>query len=234
MISNDRNSGSEFNFLIKNDAYRIKNYPDNYFHSVLDVGANIGFFSVYMRMKNPNASIVAVEPCIETCRYLRQNLNMLYIPIEEKALGSGQPLYLEKGQRGKHEILGHIFAENSKYENTYKVETITLKQLNDKYKVRRPYVVKMNCEGGEKHLIDDSTSHTVLKKADFIGLMVHYQNDRNLSYSKHWLKLEDYETFLHNLLGDTHYIERHHNNKRGSSIYSIYKYKEFSYGAEGN
>ena len=230
MISNDRDSGSEFNFLVRNDAYRIRKYPENYFHSILDIGANIGVFSTFMRMRHPNANIVAVEPCIETCRYLRQNLNMLYVPIEEKALGTSSPLYFEKGQRGKHEILGHIFAEKSTYADTYRVEAITLKQLNDKYKIRRPYAVKLNCEGGEKHLIEDVTSHPVLLKADFIGMMVHYKNEINSSYSQHWLKLEDYDNFLYSLLGKTHHIVRHTNNGRGSSICSIYKNKEFSYG----
>jgi len=231
MISNDRNSGSEFNFLVKNDAYRIRKYPENYFHSILDIGANIGVFSTFMRMRHPKAEIVAVEPCIETCRYLRQNLNMLYVPIEEKALGTRTPLYFEKGQRGNHEILGHIFAEKSTYADTYRVESITLKQLNDKYKVRRRYALKLNCEGGEKHLIDDKSSHSVLLKADFIGMMVHYKTERNTSYSQYWIELEDYDNFLHSLLGKTHHIERHTDNtKRGSSVYSIYKDKEFSCG----
>ena len=230
MISNDRNTGNEFKFLIRDDTYGVRKYPENYFKSIIDIGANIGMFSAFMRMRHPEANIVAVEPCIETCRYLIQNLNMLNVHIEEKALGTISPLYLKKGRRGNHEIMGHIFSEESDYENTYRVESITLKQLNDKYKIRRPYLLKINCEGGESHLVNDPSSHPILKKADFIGMMAHYKNERNISYSQNWLTADEYDEFINKLFLDTHHIKRHTNNKHGSCVYSIYKNKEFSYG----
>jgi len=230
MISNDRNTGNEFKFLIRNDTYGVRRYPENYFKFILDVGANIGMFSTFMRMRHPEATIIAVEPCIETCRYLRQNVNMLDVVIEEKALGLVSPLYLRKGRRGNHEIMGHIFSQESNYEDTYRVESISLKQLNDKYKVRRPYLLKINCEGGEGSLIDDISSHSVLQKADFIGMMVHYKNEKNVSYSQDWRTLEEYDNFFNSLFSDTHSVFRHHNNSHGTSVYSIYKDKEFYNG----
>jgi len=230
MISNERNSGIEFDFIIRKNLYKINKYPENYFKVIFDIGANIGLFSVFIRMRHPDSKIIVVEPCIETCRYLRQNINRLDIFLEEKALGSKSPLYLEKGRRGKHEILGHIFSEESKYSDTYRVESITLEQLADKYDLKEPYAIKVNCEGGEKHLLEDTSSHPILKRADFIGVMVHYKNKRNKSYSQSWLTLEEYESFFNNLLGQTHYIERHHDNRHGTSVYSIYKDRRFADG----
>lgn len=224
MISDSRGVANEVGFLITKDAYRIRSYPENAFKFILDIGANIGIFSVFARMRHPNAKIIAVEPCIETCRYLRQNIEMLDISLEEKAIGDGSTLYLDKGKRGKHEILGHKFMSTSEYENTYRVESITLKQLNDKYSVRRPYALKLNCEGGEFAVSQDLSSFSVLRKAEFIGVMIHYKTDRNAHYSSGWSTLEYYDSFFEEVLSDTHRIDRHHNDaKRGSSIYSIYK-----------
>jgi FkbM family methyltransferase len=46
---------------------------------ILDVGANIGLFSLYMKQKYPAARILAFEPAPENYRALRQNLELHHI-----------------------------------------------------------------------------------------------------------------------------------------------------------
>ncbi len=107
MISDSKNRGNEVKLIVNRDIYQVRRYADNYFHSILDIGANLGIFSVFMRMRHPDATIVAVEPCMETCQYLRQNINMLNIHVQEKAFGNGQPYYFTP--RAEAHMLNNMF-----------------------------------------------------------------------------------------------------------------------------
>jgi len=52
-----------------------RHYPVNSSYDVvLDIGANVGMFTLYAAREAPNARIIAVEPFPETCRKLREHV----------------------------------------------------------------------------------------------------------------------------------------------------------------
>jgi len=55
-------------------CYDDINLPEHAF--VVDVGANIGMFSIFIKRNYPDAQILAFEPAPETARILRQNLDL--------------------------------------------------------------------------------------------------------------------------------------------------------------
>ncbi|WP_378741127.1 FkbM family methyltransferase [Nocardia brasiliensis] len=56
---------------------------------IIDVGANIGLFSMYMKQRYPNARIAAYEPAPETAQALRKNLDPFTdISVHEHCLGT--------------------------------------------------------------------------------------------------------------------------------------------------
>jgi FkbM family methyltransferase len=70
--------------------------------AVLDAGANVGSFSLYVRWRIPDARITAVEPDPENLSYLRRNLAQLPAPtvnIRPVAIGRGAGRAALSGER---------------------------------------------------------------------------------------------------------------------------------------
>jgi FkbM family methyltransferase len=71
-------SGDEARFIYKeifeDGCYDVSNLPETPF--IIDAGANIGMFSLYMKQKYPSAKILAFEPAPETYNILRRNIEL--------------------------------------------------------------------------------------------------------------------------------------------------------------
>ncbi|KAH7322397.1 FkbM family methyltransferase [Stachybotrys elegans] len=62
------------NEIFNNHCYDIEKFSDQPF--MIDVGANIGLFSMYMKRKYPGAKILAFEPAPVTYGILQRNLEL--------------------------------------------------------------------------------------------------------------------------------------------------------------
>ncbi|WDK15625.1 FkbM family methyltransferase [Colletotrichum graminicola] len=60
--------------IYEDRCYDGFNLPDSPF--IIDAGANIGLFSLYIKQQCPSATILAFEPAPETYKILRQNLKL--------------------------------------------------------------------------------------------------------------------------------------------------------------
>jgi len=209
MISNYKNQGNEFKHIVAKDLYGVKEYQSNYFDIIFDIGANIGFFSVYMRMKHPYTRIVAVEPSIEVCNYLRQNINMLNIELEEKALGNGERFFL----LSRGHILDSMFVPKREGDS-YSVESISLISLFEKYncKLSDRYLIKLDCEGGEKYIIGDKKSEEIVINAQHIGMEIHFKSQK--TPFDDWLSFSDYDNWIKKIFNN-HIISFHTYNMDG-------------------
>lgn len=216
MITNVYKKGNEYFKIIHRDIYKVRGWRDGSFDVIYDIGANIGLFSVFMKMRHPMAEVIAVEPSMECLLYLRYNVNMFNIKIEEIALGNGKPLYI---QRRGH-ILDSMFVEQSK---GYNIESITLYDLFRKYGGER-YFLKFNCEGGEKYLIGDELSENIISNALQASFQVHYKTDD--TPFEHWLDLDTYDKWFFDTFDKTHKIAKYSLlNKSGSTQYCLVKRK---------
>ncbi|MFI2431130.1 FkbM family methyltransferase [Streptomyces sp. NPDC018693] len=75
--------------IFKDNNYEHSGLPEAPF--VIDVGANIGLFSLYMKQKYPAARVIAFEPAPENRQALRQNLELHQIDdvtVHPYAVGS--------------------------------------------------------------------------------------------------------------------------------------------------
>ncbi|KAK2034914.1 FkbM family methyltransferase [Colletotrichum zoysiae] len=83
-------SKDEASFIYK-EIYQDKCYdgfelPESPF--IIDAGANIGLFSVYMKQKHPSATILAFEPAPQAYDLLRRNLELHHVSdVETHAFG---------------------------------------------------------------------------------------------------------------------------------------------------
>ena len=220
MISNQKNEGkSEVGNIVHKDLYRVQNYPQNYFDYIVDIGANIGIFSVMMRMLHPKATIIAIEPAEETFAYLQQNTNMLNIITERIALGDGSRLYFQ--ERPDKHILNHMFVKEKGEQWS---DSSTLYGLFDRYNmlVKNRYMLKFDCEGGEKSLVNDPFSESIIRNAEHVSMEIHFQS-RSTPY-KHWLTYDEYNSWVRSAFQDTHSIDYYCSSKnQGYGHYCLVK-----------
>ncbi|MBJ12828.1 MAG: hypothetical protein CMG62_07105 [Candidatus Marinimicrobia bacterium] len=145
-----------FNNVYLPDGYKIK--PDDV---VVDVGANIGIFSIFSAMYTQK-KIYSIEPFNENIKYLKKNIlinsfkNLIQIePYALSDIDSEKKLYISKTSGGHLLFNKNI---NGKLEKFVKVPTKNLKYLINKYNLKRINFLKLDCEGSEGHIIKSLTS----------------------------------------------------------------------------
>lgn len=77
-----------YNEIFRDHAYDVATLPSNAF--IIDAGANVGMFSLYMKRKYPLSTILAFEPAPETFQMLSDNVKLHKlkgVELHECALG---------------------------------------------------------------------------------------------------------------------------------------------------
>lgn len=128
----------------------------------LDVGANVGYFSVLAaRRVGPQGQVVAIEPAISRQEKLRQNLVLSQctnVAVVEAAVGGHEGMALLHLGHATHMGQSSILPiENSS--GAYEVRVATLPELVAPDLLRRSRVVKIDVEGLEQDVIDGLAPH---------------------------------------------------------------------------
>ena len=209
MISNNKNDGqSEVRMIVTNDIYKVASLLPGDLDFIVDIGANIGVFSVMMRMKHPRAKIIAVEPCIETKYYLEKNTDMLNIDVLPYALGDGGEVsFLNIDDN----LLRNVFISNK--HNTYHVESLTLGNIFDKQKLdmSQNYLLKFDCEGAEQFLIGDPIAENIIRNSLQTSLEIHFKSEKT-PYD-FWLDFTSYNDWVYKNFSDSHLINYYKSRK---------------------
>lgn len=158
-----------FKEILRDDCYRmVETFRRGVRpQTILDIGANIGFFTLQARVLFPEAEIICVEPCPETFAALEQNTAHLRVWKKQMALGTGPTMKL---CRDPHSDGSHRCVPDDGQPGD-RVETIRLIEL-----VRActsPYIMKFDCEGGEASLLTDPESGPCLVGAAHWALEYH-------------------------------------------------------------
>jgi len=80
--------GIRFAFIdiFLDDVYGLRNATGQY-TSILDVGANVGFFTLYARIRFPNSVIHSYEPNIQLARFLNHQASLAKARVFLEAVG---------------------------------------------------------------------------------------------------------------------------------------------------
>jgi FkbM family methyltransferase len=189
-------------FEIINEIYIIKEY-DKLLHFikensiVIDVGAQIGVFSVLAGKLKKGVRVYSYEPFKPNCELLEKNieLNNLKENIFAYELGVG-------GKKGKRELIicdentgGHgFFCENGSTKTT--INVISLKDIFEKNKIKKCDFLKMDCEGAEYEIILN-TSDKYLKKIKAITMEFH--KNGNIENLKNFLEQKGFKVEITNI-----------------------------------
>lgn len=157
-----------------NKIYNPMHMSVNSDDTVVDIGANIGVFSLYAA-KHFAKNIYAIEPMFENIYRINNNfeINNLSKPTVINAAVSDKngfaKLYL--GDLDSH---GLLFDHNHKQKFTMyqKVKTMTLDKIVFLYKIKRINFLKIDCEGSEGEVIKSIKDKT-WKIIDKIAIEYH-------------------------------------------------------------
>lgn len=139
---------------------------------IIDIGANIGTFSVYAAKKFPNAKIYAFEPGRKTYSALVENLQINGIknvtPIQSAVADKrGKLKFFESSASG----LSSLYASR-KGSAEYEVPTLSLDDVFTENAITHCDLMKMDCEGAEYDIFFN-TSKKTMDKISSISLEYH-------------------------------------------------------------
>lgn len=163
------------------DTYDLRKHVAWGIGAVLDIGANVGSFSLMSRILFPIARIYAIEPCRESYDYLANHVGLWSVRCHNFALGNGENLHFHGTEKsGFNKFFTTQELEANKLEPTYTIPSYPLSTMFANLKVddggvnkKRPYIIKMDCEGGERFLLDDPGAMTCIRNSVAFLLELH-------------------------------------------------------------
>jgi FkbM family methyltransferase len=170
---------------------------------VLDIGANIGIFSVFATLFMKAKKVIALEPVQKTYKWLCQNieannLSARTIPIQKGIGNTNGQMEIWLGSTSVHSCM--YKRNNRKFESgeVEIVETISLERLFQELKIEKVDMCKMDCEGAEVEAIMN-TPNDVLQRINNIAMEYHFpSNQYNIELLLGKLKSANFECIHHN------------------------------------
>lgn len=170
------------NEIVYNKLYTPEGFEIGPNDVVVDIGANIGIFSVYASTKT-SGQIHSFEPFPENFDYLKRNISHNSdgnikphnFAVSDK-IGT-QKLFISESSGG-HLLFDHNI--HGVIQNSIEIHTTTLESLMDENSLSQIDFMKIDCEGAEGQIIQ-STSMEYLSRINRIAMEFH----DNVSVIKH-------------------------------------------------
>jgi FkbM family methyltransferase len=162
---------------------------------VVDLGANIGMFSLFAAKLSPSVQVYAFEPAPETFDLLRKNVlanKLSNVQCHQCAVSSKtgkQTLYLDVGSTADTTVASRIKEPASV--RTQEVDCISLDELFARCGISRCNLMKVDVEGAEFEIFEAASLQT-LAKIDAIAMEYHEHEDRRHHELSDLLKAHGY------------------------------------------
>jgi len=174
-------------FGIINEVYIVKEYHKllNFIKKdsvVIDIGGQIGVFSIFASRIAKEGKILSFEPFVENYEMLQKNIklngltNVKLFKLGVAGKSGRRELVISKENTG-----GHSFYETNG--KKVEVETITLEDVFKKNKISKCDFLKMDCEGAEFEILLN-TPKNILKKINSIAMEYHEEAGSVLELKK--------------------------------------------------
>ena len=208
-----------FREVVRRDTYLIRDLKQNDIEFIIDIGACLGVFSTYARFLFPMATIIAIEPEKETYIDLEHNVKGLYVTCDNLAYGDGRDLYsTDNGGSGVQQ-----FDNTPSNDNSYKIQSFSLTGILNKHNIKtyENCLIKFDCEGGERFLLDKNDDE-IIRQCRHFCMEIHFPNETFKQFS-HLPSFTQYNDWIQSF-SDTHDIIYHQSNKRfGVGVYVLSK-----------
>ncbi len=171
--------------------------------TVIDIGANAGFFDIQLLSKISGATIYAYEPLPSNAAYIKGLMNnnatiKKHLNFNQLAVTGlpkeGLDLYIADNM--ENQVVASVF-DNFDKRNTQKINipSITLTEIIESIGVTEIDLLKMDCEGSEYDIFYN-TSASLIKTIKQMVIEVHDldQEKNNVHYFNQYLQGLGYET----------------------------------------
>ena len=176
--------------------YNIENFSIEDGDIILDIGAQIGVFSVFAAKHNHRGIIYAIEPFVENFKLLEENLRLNkinnVIPLCKAVSGENKikKLYISNDNTGTHSF----FSE--KNERFIDVQTVSLKSIIENYNIYTIDFLKMDCEGAEYEILLNCPNE-IIKMIKKIAMEYHnIDGYRNVLMLKEFLEKKGFKVLI--------------------------------------
>jgi FkbM family methyltransferase len=132
---------------------------------IVDIGANLGAFSIWSAQQFPGTRVVAIEPDADLFPFLRANLDAFranYVEIVEAACGgtSGSATLYRRG----HHSWNTLYTTDN-YGNTFRpgptVRVVPLDEVFRLHEIHKCFLLKLDCEGAEYEVLMKASLDTL-------------------------------------------------------------------------
>jgi FkbM family methyltransferase len=195
-----------FKEIFLQDFYKVDNLvkfiPEN--AVVVDVGANAGYFSMFILSKIKGAKIYAFEPVDKNFNLFNKNKSFNQklvgqLHLFKKALtGSvtGKIDFFVDNSENNNSVIGSIYGDFSRDNNAVQQsDAISLIDFMKSENINRIDLLKLDCEGSEYPILYE-TPASVWNNINTLAIEVHDMDDekRNLNELDRYLKSLNYKT----------------------------------------
>jgi FkbM family methyltransferase len=173
---------------------------------VLDIGANVGYFSLFALHKNPKVLVLSYEPVPHNFalmrKYKEENLSRIWHIFNMAVSGTEESIHLNYDPADSFTTDASIF-NTYNHKNTIEVKCTTLEKIFSENKLSRVDLLKLDCEGSEYSILY-SSADAVLQKISCMAVETHQGTgkDENLPSMENFLKLKGFKT---NVIGSKVY-----------------------------
>lgn len=188
----------EFKCIVLDDCYlkgfRPEAFPSDESMVAVDIGANLGFFSLYLASRFPKARVYAVEPLRVNFDYLVSNLqrnDQVAVEPIYAAVASQEgslTLYSSTGEYGFPTDSSMISANGDS--EAYEVSAIPLQSLMEQHDLDRIHFLKVDCEGAEYDIFYNTPSE-VFDRVELIAMETHAGDGEKENTESICLRLEE-------------------------------------------
>lgn len=156
--------------IFVNDDYSFKGDPDAKFN-ILDIGANVGYFSMLFSKKYPKAEIFSFEPFPNTYKRLTDNINLnnaVNVKPYPFAVSdfNGTADFYSFEWAGCNTMIDRKF-DDGHYDKTT-VNVLAFDDIFAKTGVNEFQFGKIDCEGSEYQIFLNSKDESILKIKNYI------------------------------------------------------------------
>ncbi len=166
---------------------------------IIDIGANAGFFTMFVASRFPRARILAYEPMEINFRQLQKNVNLNrghYITCFNQAVsGESGTISLNFDPGDSFTTGATIFDRHNKSFNKIRVACVTIPEIFQTQNLEFCDFLKMDCEGAEYDILYNCPGN-YLKRIFQMALEVHRGPYRGQDVHSLGHYLEEYGFFI--------------------------------------
>ena len=150
--------------------------------TVIDIGANAGYFSLFAAASSPGAKVYAFEPVPVNYAQLKRHCDLnkpktLHC-FQQAVAGHCGEITLTFDPLDSFTTSATILDSPKATDRSFAVPCVTLQDLMDLHNIRRCDLLKMDCEGAEYEIFYNCPPD-VLKRIDQIAMEVHGGREKN-------------------------------------------------------